>query len=78
MRGFLAVYTDFSVFTEVTLQAYSIALRLSTSKRHFLCFISFAEDLPALSQYAHVHWLLSLRSSSAVIHKTRFYGVDRG
>jgi hypothetical protein len=44
MRGFLAVFANFSIFTEAASQAYSLALCLSTSKQRFLRFIKRAED----------------------------------
>jgi hypothetical protein len=44
MRRFLAVFANFSVCAEAASQAYSLTLDLSTSKRHFLCFIKMSED----------------------------------
>jgi hypothetical protein len=44
MRGFLAVFANFSVFAEAASQAYLVALQSSISKQYFLCFINFTED----------------------------------
>jgi hypothetical protein len=44
MRGFLAVFANFSIFAEAASQAYSMALYLLTSKLRFLCFIKMSED----------------------------------
>ncbi len=35
MKGFLAIFADFSVFPEVAPQAYSLTVHLSTSKQCF-------------------------------------------
>jgi hypothetical protein len=58
MRRFLAVFANFSVCAEAASQAYSLTLDLSTSKRHFLCFIKMSEDPPSAARFEIVSYTI--------------------
>jgi hypothetical protein len=53
MKGFLAVFVNFSVFAEAASQAYSLTLDLSTSKQRFLCFIKMPGDPASVARFGH-------------------------
>ena len=68
MRRFLAVFANFSIFTEVASQAYSLTIGLSTSKRRFFCFIKMSEDPLSVARFLPHHHEVQVR----------IFGVARG